>query len=653
MLPKLSIAAKLYIIFACLALASLALAGVAVMNARHQAQMTADYETSLVGTQNVERVNGLIYAVVMESRGIYMSPDIPTAKKFAAGLLKFNDQILKVVDDWKRHVHTEDAADFKTFSERIAQFVEFRKELVRLGTEVSPAKGREWGDNDANRTVRSALNKDLEKLAANYDARTKRIYVELEQRLHWTVWILSALALVALALAAVGVLIIWRSVTRPLGEITRVTEAVAGGANDVAIPHRERPDEIGALARSIGVFQDAMQRNVELGETVRRDAEARGKRQEKVAAEIARFGAEIEHTIADLATVSTQMLEASSHLTGAADNAASRTASATSASEEASANVRDIAAATEELSASVMEIDRQVAQSRSIAERAIGDAEKTNTEIKALDEAAARIGDVVKLITAVAEQTNLLALNATIEAARAGEAGRGFAVVATEVKTLATQTAKATGEIGAKIGEIQSTTGEAVASIGAIAEAIDNLSQVTNAVAAAMAQQRSATQGFVGSVRGTTTAVSDVAQRMTGIADMVTQSSSDAAEVARVAAEMQTASQGVRGKIPEIVRAALRADLRDHPRFEVELTATIEFDGVKTTARVFDLSRGGARIAAVPQVRPGVEVTITLADLRPVKGKVAWVVAGGFGVHFEPVMLDAADVLKLTSMKAA
>src|SRR5213078_321469 len=140
------------------------LAGVAVVNAWHHAAMTSDYETSLVGTQNVERVNGLIYAVVMESRGVYMSPDIATAKKFGAGLLKFNDQITKVVEDWRRQVHPDDAADFATFSERIAQFIKFRKELVRLGTEVSPEKGREWGDNDANRTVRSALNRDLDKL---------------------------------------------------------------------------------------------------------------------------------------------------------------------------------------------------------------------------------------------------------------------------------------------------------------------------------------------------------------------------------------------------------------------------------------------------------------------------------------------------------
>src|ERR1700737_1289948 len=214
-LPSLSIAAKLYTIFALLATATIALAGIAVVNAWHHAAMTSDYETALAGTQNVERVDGLIYAVVMESRGVYMSPDIPPAKKYGEGLLKFNARIEKVVQEWRKNVRADDAAQFEEFSKRVAQFIDFRKELVRLGTEVSPAKGREWGDNDANRNVRTALNKDLEKLAALYNTRTKRIYAELEENLNWTIWMLSALAVVALTLAAVGVVVMWRSVTRP------------------------------------------------------------------------------------------------------------------------------------------------------------------------------------------------------------------------------------------------------------------------------------------------------------------------------------------------------------------------------------------------------------------------------------------------------
>jgi methyl-accepting chemotaxis protein len=308
---------------------------------------------------------------------------------------------------------------------------------------------------------------------------------------------------------------------------------------------------------------------------------------------------------------------------------------------------------SDEVIGSIDAIAAKVREGSDIGRTAVDRAANSRQTIGALAKAAKDIGDIVGVITAIAEQTNLLALNATIEAARAGDAGRGFAVVATEVKTLATQTGKATGEIGAKIAEIQSTTGQAVASIGAIAEAIDELSMVTNSIAAAMDQQRAATEGFVTNVRGTTAAVSDVAVRMTGIADMVTRSSSNAAEVACVAADMERASESVRTEIPEIVRSALRADLREHQRFDTDIHATVELGGRRTPVRVFDLSRGGARIAVVPDISMGAEVTITFDRTRPLKGKVAWIAGGYFGMRFEPSTLEAAELLAITKIDAA
>src|SRR6185312_2128830 len=285
-----------------------------------------------------------------------------------------------------------------------------------------------------------------------------------------------------------------RGVSQPITELARVTDRIAANEPNATVPHCDRQDEIGALARSIRVFQQAMLANAELNRTVSSDAEERTRRQNAVSAEIARFSGDIETTLAELGRISEQMLAASTALAGTADVATGKTARAEAASSEASANVRDIASAADELSASVNEIDRQVAQSNAIAGKAVAEAEATNVAVKELGDAAARIGDVVKLITDIAEQTNLLALNATIEAARAGEAGRGFAVVAGEVKALSGQTSRATEEIRTQIAGMQRATARSIGAITAIEQTIREIGNISSAIAAAVTQQGAATQ---------------------------------------------------------------------------------------------------------------------------------------------------------------
>src|SRR5579871_4354380 len=177
-LPNLSIAAKLYSIFALLAVVTLLGAVISNINNRQNAYLGEEVAVAARAGEHIERVNALIYAVVMESRGIYMSSDLPTVKKYAEGLLKFNDQIADVVAEWQTLVRPDDAEQFAGFTKRVAQFRDFRKELVRRAIEIAPAAGREWGDNDANRSVRSALNKDLEALSKVYAERATRISAE-------------------------------------------------------------------------------------------------------------------------------------------------------------------------------------------------------------------------------------------------------------------------------------------------------------------------------------------------------------------------------------------------------------------------------------------------------------------------------------------
>ena len=195
-------------------------------------------------------------------------------------------------------------------------------------------------------------------------------------------------------------------------------------------------------------------------------------------------------------------------------------------------------------------ISEQVRRGSGLGREAVARANASRATIDALARAANQIGDIVTVINDIASRTNLLALNATIEAARAGEAGRGFSVVASEVKTLATQTGKSTGQIGAKVAEIQATTREVVAALSSVAEAIDQLSDVTVSVSAAIEQQRDATENFAASARDTSAATSDVVGRMAGIADMVQRSQATAQGVSAVAEAMQAASQVLGREFP-------------------------------------------------------------------------------------------------------
>lgn len=491
------IATKLYAIFALLAIVTVVIAVVAVINARRHSAMTEEFRASFDSGRQLERVNALIYAVVMESRALIHATDAADAKPIAARLITYNDRLGDAVTELQWEIKPADRQDFDLFAQRIKDFQEFRRGLAQRGIEINPAAAREWGEYDSDRAM---LSRDIEQMVQTYTQRSKRLYAVIDGEVNTLALTLSALAVLLLLLAATGTAIVWRSCIRPLKAITRVTEQVAAGQSDVVVPYRGRRDEIGALATSIGIFQAAMQHNKELNRTVRDDADARKNRQDQISAEIEAFSADVEGTLRELMNMSGRAKVAATELGKAVEITVDRTGRATHASEEANTNVRDIASAADELAMSVLEIERQVSQSNDIAIKAVAEAAATNDTVQALSDAAGRIGDVIRMINDIAEQTNLLALNATIEAARAGEAGRGFAVVAGEVKALAGQTAKATEDIGLQIASMQQATDRSIAAIGGIKTTIRAIGDISSAIAAAVTEQGAATQEIARSV---------------------------------------------------------------------------------------------------------------------------------------------------------
>lgn len=395
--------------------------------------------------------------------------------------------------------------------------------------------------------------------------------------------------LIVFMLLVIGVVLVGVSAfisRRAAGMVGNITDAMSAlsdedtNSESVIIEGSERPDEIGHMARSLQKFKDAAIEKLVLEEKQKqtqreieaeRDATEKRREERTVKAEeqkrkveldqkaalnelVSSFETSVGSVVDGVASAATEMQSTARAMTEISKRTSSQAETVSEASADAASNVQSVASASEELSASINEISSQVAQSATITNQAVEEAQKANVLIKGLDTGAQNIGEVILLIKDIAEQTNLLALNATIEAARAGDAGKGFAVVASEVKNLANQTAKATEQINAQITEVQNATNNAVEAVKGISETIEKVNEIATAISSAVEEQGAATQEISSNVQKAFIGTQRVSDSIGSVTDAAAESDGASNDVLSASHELSEQAETLRRQVLTFVQ---------------------------------------------------------------------------------------------------
>ena len=511
------------------------------------------YENYLSSIVNLSGAESNLWRLFVSQKSHIIAPNDDVMNDMEARIATSEKGVRQFMNAFSRTL--DEGEETEIFNEVMAEFEELivmNKKILELSATNNDTEADQISNEQFGPRFLALMDRFKDMAATNTDG-AYFADAENDEVYSTTSTLLAILGLASTAVVVVAWFFLNANVSAAITRLTGAMQTLADGDTSVEVPEMDRADELGDMAQTVLVFRENLQKNEELSKETEAAAERRRKRTEAIQSLTADFDDGIQGILDELSLSSTQLNNTANHMSGAASSAQGGVDGANAATGEASNSVNMVSSAANQLASSIAEIGQQAAQSSQMASNAVSEASQANELVQGLATSTDKVGEVVSLISDIAEQTNLLALNATIEAARAGEAGKGFAVVASEVKNLANQTANATEEISAQIGEIQGAMKNTVGGIEVIVNTINEINSTASAIAAAVEEQGAATQEIARSTGNASDSTQSVATNMGDVSDAINQTSSASQDVLEAANGLQQQSQTLRDFIQKFL----------------------------------------------------------------------------------------------------